>query len=143
MKLAILFLITSLSFSIKADIISENVICSGGAVLDGGSVITVGQPIVGFAFGSAGTGISFGLIPPHAVTLPERLSMSQLRLSGETFSFEIESQIRQSYWLEISTNLTSWMRLPAVEGTGVPLQFAPVLDFSDSPLLFLRVGTDY
>jgi hypothetical protein len=99
-------------------------ICSGTATLNNGSLVTLGQPIIGLSF--YGTTVNAGIIPALSASTPKinllRLSPAPL-FNGSQISLTLFGEPGKSYILQASTNLISWESLITNLAYGVSLRF--------------------
>jgi hypothetical protein len=111
-----------------ADQLRVATICAGAATLDNGSIVTIGQPFVGFMSSAGGeTSLQAGILPTLGFTsyaLPSApvITSGGWQASG-TFGFGFATQPNRNYVVEASTNLTLWSPIWTNTATDASLLF--------------------
>jgi len=141
-----LLLFASLLFASVAIAAAESVkaatTCAGAAKLDNGSMITIGQPIVGrIAAQDSSVSFSSGLLPA-LLSEPEAtnrlVSIKTQLLADGRFSFSFSAPPGRNYVVQASTNLTSWSTISTNLSTWTGVVFEDE-KFWMYPLRFYRV----
>lgn len=120
-------------------------ISAGTARLDNGSIVNIGEPLVGIMSSSAGgVSVTAGILPvlelvPNTQSVPPTLSPGGWQPGG-AFGLHFATQIGRNYVVEASTNLTTWAPVATNTGNGNAQLF---LDSSSTlfPKRFYRVTT--
>lgn len=132
MKARALFLIhlvaVCFATSVRATGSKATTICSGAAILDNGSVVTIGQPFISVAapsggFKSVSSGLLPTLLPPYISDSPLLIGTPLAVQSGQ-FQFHFSTQPARIYVVQASTNLVDWSAISTNTGTWTGLLFA-------------------
>jgi hypothetical protein len=136
--------VAACALNVQAQQLRIATICAGASTLDNGSIITIGQPLVGaLSAGPGGVTLTAGIIPTLPLTLntsPTPPAISALTLlPGRVFRFSFPVQPGHNYVVEASTNLTTWSPVWTNPATAPGLFQDP--DAPQYPRRFYRVLT--
>ena len=146
MKLLLLFLpLLPPILDARGDSIFAGTICAGAASLSNGSVVSIGQPLVGFSRDPSGGSVNAGLLPlsehsPVANPIID-IATASLSFAHGIFSLEISTEPGRLYTLEASSNLTLWVPVNSQRAMSSLLNLTDTPDATLFQYRYYRVST--
>jgi hypothetical protein len=125
---ALALLLTSLRLTAQTSQLKTAIISAGAARLDNGSLVNIGQPLIGvMAVTDGSASVSSGLLPALLSaqgTNSLLIIYPTLTMQGGQFQFAFPTQPGRNYVVQVSTNLLDWSPVWTNVGTWTELLFA-------------------